>query len=365
MLGPSDSDLESRSALAATKASAATLTVTPEVAEEQSHARTCAFGFLNRWQRSQGVPDTHQPPLVVLCCLISMQSSFVHCPKVGHASQSCVTVTAKPSQRRSPALPRARKVHVQAMQSGWNPQQQPQQPMQPMQPVQQMQPQQQQMGQQPRQPMPLARSPAPYQPAGPVFLDLTQVGDTTGAAAVATLQSTLQQTGFNIYVATRHSRRTLPLCMHAYQAFHTDTWPRETFAHGAQWATCLPCWVCCITGVEQAGDHPHQWPLPGHHQWGLAGPCCRHTGVIRLGRAQAGGLRSTGGPEHTTTCRKHPTVSTETGEYPSLCSCGEARDTKAVCVMHGILTKHVLRCSQATVSQVELSSLQRQLLEDG
>jgi hypothetical protein len=44
------------------------------------------------------------------------------------------------------------------------------QPMQPMQPQQQ-----QQMGQQQRQPMPLARSPAPYQAAGPVFLELTQV----------------------------------------------------------------------------------------------------------------------------------------------------------------------------------------------
>jgi len=58
-------------------------------------------------------------------------------------------------------------MQLQAMQAGWNPQQQPQQPMQP---------QQQQMPPQARQPMPLARTQPPYQAAGPVFLELTQVG---------------------------------------------------------------------------------------------------------------------------------------------------------------------------------------------
>lgn len=64
-------------------------------------------------------------------------------------------------------------MQLQAMQAGWNPQQQPQQPMQP---------QQQQMPPQARQPMPLARTQPPYQAAGPVFLELTQVGWGTAVA---------------------------------------------------------------------------------------------------------------------------------------------------------------------------------------
>lgn len=101
-----------------------------------------------------------------------MHTSKVHSSSLGRAQRSTVQTPTTKAQWCRPAAPRVRSVHVQAMQSGgWNPQQQPPQPMQQVPPQQQ---QQQQMGQQPRQP--LARSPAPYQqPAGAVFLELTQV----------------------------------------------------------------------------------------------------------------------------------------------------------------------------------------------
>jgi hypothetical protein len=104
----------------------------------------------------------------------SMHLSMAHCASLGTTQRANGQVHLARGQCRSTTLPRARRLHLQAMQSGWN--QQQQQPQQPMQPMQPMQPQQQQQMVQPqRQPMPLARSPTPYQAAGPVFLELTQV----------------------------------------------------------------------------------------------------------------------------------------------------------------------------------------------